>query len=61
VLRGAATRLAAAHQALAPRITAPLLDEVLALVPAGWFGDGRPRDYAAHLLERAPRVLEVIR
>jgi hypothetical protein len=34
---------------------------VLALVPAGWFGDGRPRDYAAHLLERAPRVLEVIR
>jgi hypothetical protein len=61
VLRGAATRLPAAHQALARRITAPLLDEVLALVPAGWFGDGRPGDYAAHLLERAPRVLEVIR
>jgi hypothetical protein len=34
---------------------------VLALVPPAWFGDGRPADYAAHLLERAPRVLEVIR
>jgi hypothetical protein len=61
VLRRAATDLAGAHQALAPQITPTLLDEVLALVPAGWFGDGRPGDYAAHLLERAPRVLEVIR
>jgi hypothetical protein len=61
VLRRAATDLAGAHQALAPRITPALLDEVLALVPAGWLGDGRPADYAAHLLERAPRVLEVIR
>jgi len=60
VLRGAATRLAGAHQALAPRITPGLLDEVLGLVPGEWLGDGRPGDYAAHLLERAPRVLEVI-
>jgi hypothetical protein len=61
VLRRAATRLPAAHQALAPRITPALLEEVLDLVPAAWFGDGRPADYATHLLERAPRVLEVIR
>jgi len=61
VLRGAATQLPGAHQALAPQITPALLDEVLALVPPGWFGDGQPADYAAHLLERAPRVLEVIR
>lgn len=61
VLRRAATQLAAAHEALAPQITAALLDEVLAMVPAEWFGDGRPGDYAAHLLERTPRVLEVIR
>ena len=60
VLRGAATRLAGAHQALAPRITPGLLGEVLGLVPGEWLGDGRPGDYAAHLLERAPRVLEVI-
>jgi hypothetical protein len=61
VLRRAATQLPAAHQVLAPQITPALLDEVLALVPPGWFGDGRPGDYGAHLLERAPRVLEVIR
>jgi HipA-like kinase len=61
VLRGAATRLGAAHHALAPRLTPELLDEVLPLVPGEWLGDGRPGDYAAHLLERAPRVLEVIR
>jgi hypothetical protein len=61
VLRRAATRLPAAHQALAPRITPALLDEVLDLVPAAWFGDGRPAGYATHLLERAPCVLEVIR
>jgi hypothetical protein len=61
VLRGAATAVPAAHDAFAPQITPALLDEVLALVPAGWFGDGQPADYAAHLLERAPRVLEVIR
>ena len=61
MLRHAATDLAGAHRALAPQITPALLDEVLGLVPDGWFGDGRPGDYAAHLLERAPRVLEVIR
>ena len=34
VLRGAATQVPAAHEALAPQITPALLDEVLALVPA---------------------------
>ena len=61
VLRAAATRLDDAHQALAPQITEKLLDDIIGLVPASWLGDGRPADYAAHLLERAPRVLEVIR
>jgi hypothetical protein len=61
VLRPAATRLAAAHEALAPRITGELLDEVTALVPGEWLGDGRPEAYVAHLTERSARVLEVIR
>jgi hypothetical protein len=61
VLRAAAIRLDDAHQALAPLITEKLLDEIIGLVPASWLGDGRPADYAVHLLERAPRVLEVIR
>src|SRR3984885_8163080 len=56
VLRGAATQVPGAHEALAPQITPALLDEVLALVPTAWFGDGQPADYAAHLLERAPRL-----
>jgi hypothetical protein len=61
VLRPAATRLAAAHEALAPRITGELLDEVTALVPGEWLGDGRPEAYVAHLTERSASVLEVIR
>jgi len=61
VLRPAATRLDEAHQVLAPQITADLLAEVVGLVPAEWFGDGRTEDYVSHLLQRAPRVLEVIR
>jgi hypothetical protein len=61
VLRAAATRLSDAHRALAPLITENLLDEIIGLVPADWLGDGRPADYAGYLLERAPRVLEVIR
>jgi hypothetical protein len=61
VLRGAATRISQVHEALAPRITRELLDEVIGLVPADWLGDGRPEDYVMHLLERAPQVLEVIR
>jgi hypothetical protein len=60
VLRPAATRVAAAHIALAPKITKDVLREVTGLVPAEWFGDGHAEDYAAHLLQRAPKVPEVI-
>jgi hypothetical protein len=60
VLRKAATGLAAAHEALAPRITRELLEEVTGLVPADWLGDGRPEAYVAYLLERSARVPEVI-
>ena len=61
VLRPAATGLAAAHGRLAPQITRDVLAEVTALVPVEWFGDGEPSAYVAQLLERAPRVLEVIK
>jgi len=61
VLRDRATALAAAHQALAPRVTEPLLEEVTALVPPDWFGDRGAAAYVEHLLLRAPVVPEVIR
>jgi hypothetical protein len=61
VLRPAATRLAAAHEILAPQITDTLLEEVTGLVPPDWLGDGRPEAYAAHLKERSALVPEVIR
>lgn len=61
VLRNAATRLPAAHEALAPRITEELLKEITSQVPGEWLGDGRPEAYVAHMAERCPHVLEVIR
>ncbi|HEX3920759.1 MAG TPA: HipA family kinase [Streptosporangiaceae bacterium] len=61
VLRPAATRLAAAHETLAPQITDKLLEEVTGLVPPQWLGDGRPGDYAAHLKERSALMPGVIR
>jgi len=61
VLRGAATRLPAAHAALAPMITEDLLMEVIELVPGDWLGDGQPAGYIEQLLDRAPMVPEVIR
>ena len=61
VLRGRATALAGAHDALAPRVTEALLQEVTALVPPGWFGDRGAEAYVEHLLLRAPVVPEVIR
>jgi hypothetical protein len=60
VLRGAATELAAAHSTLAPQVTREMLDEITALVPAEWFGDGRPEGYVSFLIERAALVPEVI-
>ena len=50
-----------AHDALAPRVTEALLQEVTALVPPGWFGDRGAEAYVEHLLLRAPVVPEVIR
>jgi HipA-like kinase len=61
VLRPAATDIAAAHAALAPRIGRELLEEVTGLVPPEWYGDGVPGDYVSLLLKRAPQVPEVIR
>jgi len=61
VLRDRATELARAHVELAPRITAPLLSEITALVPPEWFGDRGAEAYVEHLLQRAPIVPEVIR
>ena len=60
VLRDRATALAAAHDLLAPQVTGPLLREVTALVPPGWFGDRGAEAYVEHLLLRAPIVPEVI-
>ena len=60
MLRDRATALAAAHDLLAPRVTGPLLQEVTALVPPGWFGDRGAEAYVEHLLLRAPIVPEVI-
>jgi hypothetical protein len=61
VLRHAATGIGAAHAELAPQISRELLEEVTALVPPEWFGDGVPGAYVTQLLDRAPRVPEVIR
>jgi hypothetical protein len=61
VLRQAATGIDAAHAELAPQISRELLEEVTALVPPEWFGDGVPGAYVTQLLDRAPRVPEVIR
>ena len=61
VLRDRATALAAAHDVLAPRVTASLLREVTALVPPGWFGDRGAEAYVEHLQLRTPIVPAVIR
>ena len=61
MLRDRATALAAAHDLLAPQVTGPLLQEVTALVPPGWFGERGAEAYVEHLLLRAPIVPEVIR
>ena len=61
VLAGRATGLGQAHEALAVRITEPLLREVTGLVPEAWFGERGADAYLEHLLVRAPIVPEVIR
>ena len=59
VLKDRAKRLRETHDALAPQITEEVLTEVTGLVPDEWYGERGGPAYVAHLLERAPRVLEV--
>ena len=61
VLRDRATKLARAHERLAPLVTEALLAEVTASVPADWFGERGADAYVAQLLKRAPLVPEVTR
>ncbi|HEV3381961.1 MAG TPA: HipA family kinase [Trebonia sp.] len=61
VLRDRATKLAQAHERLAPLVTEAVLAEVMAGVPPEWFGERGADAYAGLLLERAPLVAEVTR
>jgi hypothetical protein len=61
VVKDRATRLAEAHQRLAPKITGELLAEITGDVPPEWFGERGADAYVAQLLNRAPLVPEVIR
>ena len=61
VLRDWATRLAEAHETLAPQVTEALLTEVTSLVPTRWFSGGLGPAYVTHLLERVGRLPAVIR
>jgi hypothetical protein len=56
-----ATRLAEAHDKLAPLVTAELLREVTGCVPDEWWGERGADAYAGQLLKRVPLVPEVIR
>jgi hypothetical protein len=61
VVKDRATRLAEAHQRLAPKITGELLAEITGDVPPEWFGERGADAYVAQLLNRAPLVPAVIR
>jgi HipA-like protein len=61
VLRDRATGIREAHELLAPRVTEAVLAEVTGLVPEQWFGERGAAAYVAHLAERAPLVVDVIR
>lgn len=61
VVGGRAVRLERAHARLAPLVTAAVLEDVIANVPAEWFGERGADAYAGQLLERAPLVPGVIR
>ena len=60
VVRAPAARLKPAHEKLAPRVTAAVLEAVTASVPPQWFGERGADAYISQLLERAPVVPEVI-
>ncbi len=61
VVRDRATRLARAHERLAPRVTASVLEQVTRDVPEEWLGERGADAYVSQLLDRAPLVPEVIR
>jgi hypothetical protein len=61
VVRDRATRLAQAHERLAPLITPTVLEQVTKDVPEEWFGERGADAYVSQLLDRAPLVPEVIR
>jgi len=61
VVRDRATRLAQAHEKLAPLVTPELLAEVTACVPPEWFGERGAGAYVELLHERVPLVPGVIR
>ena len=61
VVKDRAKRLDRAHEKLAPMITAVLLEEVTADVPAEWFGERGAGAYVDQLVSRAPLVPGVIR
>ena len=55
------TRIAQAHERLAPRVTAAVLEQVTRDVPEEWLGERGADAYVSQLLDRAPLVPEVIR
>ena len=61
VVRDRAVRIAQAHERLAPRVTASVLERVTRDVPEEWFGERGADAYVSQLLDRAPLVPEVIR
>lgn len=61
VVRAQATRLAQAHEKLAPQVTPAVLEAVTASVPAQWFGEHGADAYVDQLLTRAPVVPEVVK
>jgi hypothetical protein len=61
VVRDRATRIAQAHERLAPLVTATVLEQVTKDVPQDWFGERGADAYVSQLLDRAPLVPEVIR
>jgi hypothetical protein len=52
VLLARAGSIAEAHTRLAPLVTREVLEEVVALVPGGWFGDDVARTYVDYLARR---------
>jgi hypothetical protein len=61
VVKDRATKLAEAHERLAPKVTEELVAEITGDVPPEWFGERGAAAYIAQLVSRAPLVPGVIR